>query len=92
MKNEEINQQNHLYPAAHCLRGLNWYQIFAWTMHHSPVLLYTNHIRFTVMDIHKTLIKMVNSKKLRVSSKGTCFNLICFVVCIHDNDNNSYIL
>ena len=58
-------------PAAHCLRGLNWYQIFAWTMHHFPVLLYTNHIRFTFMDIHKTSIKMVNSKILRVSSKGT---------------------
>ena len=36
-------------------------------------------------------IKMVNSKQLRVSSNRDsiamylCFNLICFVICIHDN-------
>ena len=35
------------------------------------------------------LIKMVNSKKIKgVQQQGhvyLCFNLICFVVCIHDN-------
>ena len=40
-------------------KGLNWYQIIAWTIHNFPVLLFTKHIRFTLMDIHKTLIKMV---------------------------------
>ena len=55
-------------PAPHCLRGLNWYQIIAWTIHNFSVLLFTKHIKFTFVDIHKTSIKMVTSKKLRVSS------------------------
>ena len=53
------------------------------------MVLYTNHFRFTFMDIHKTLIKMVNSKKIRVSNKGTRVPLLkprmfCGM-CIHDN-------
>ena len=59
-----------LYFALQIWRIIKYLSIYL-SIYHFPVLLYTNHIRFTFMDIQKTLIKMVNSKKLRVSSKGT---------------------